>query len=94
MSASLIGCFAEHPKGHPEGLSSCWMIINEYCLVYTVTDIFKIMDLGAYRFADIGGWLPPNNMRNHGGHLIAPTPQAPVRNRQTRDVANAKVRIG
>jgi len=24
----------------------------------------------------------------------APTPQAPVRNRQTRKVANAKVRIG
>ena len=35
-----------------------------------------------------------------GGHSIvpkktqAPTPQAPVRNRQTRKVANAKVRIG
>jgi len=34
-----------------------------------------------------------------GGHSIAPktqapTPQAPVRNRQTRKVANAKDRIG
>jgi len=35
-----------------------------------------------------------------GGHSIAPqkpqapTPQAPVRNRQTRKVANAKVPIG
>jgi len=29
-----------------------------------------------------------------GGHSIAPPPQAPVRNRQTRKVANAKVRIG
>jgi len=37
--------------------------------------------------------------RTVGGYSIAPkaqapTPQAPVRNRQTRKVANAKVRIG
>jgi len=37
-------------------------------------------------------------LRCTGGHSIqkpqAPTPQAPVRNRQTRKVSNAKVRIG
>jgi len=32
--------------------------------------------------------------RKDGGHSIAPTPQAPVRNRQTKKVANATVRIG
>jgi len=37
--------------------------------------------------------IPVVSVQNEG-HSIAPTPQAPVRNRQTIKVANAKVRIG
>jgi len=35
-----------------------------------------------------------SSVPQNGGHSIAPTPQAPVRKRQTKKVANAKVRIG